>query len=137
MTTSNIKAVIQCDIHKVWETVLAVERYPAWRSDVTRTEVVDEKQFIEYAKDGYSTTFTVTAVEPHKRWELDAENSHVKGHWTYAFTFKGSETEMDITMGAAAKQLSTRPVGKSVFEKTYLKKELERFVTDLKKSLGC
>lgn len=23
MTTSNIKANIQCDIHKVWETVLA------------------------------------------------------------------------------------------------------------------
>lgn len=137
MTTANQKLVIQWDIQKVWETVLAVERYPAWRSDVTGTEVTDEKRFVEYAKDGYSTTFTVTAVEPLKRWELDAENSHVKGHWTYTFTSKGSETELDITMGVTAKQLSTRPVGKSVFEKTYLKKELEQFVADLKKLSGC
>ncbi|MCD7908995.1 MAG: SRPBCC family protein, partial [Clostridium sp.] len=82
MTTSNVKAVIQCDIQKVWETVSAVERYHTWRSDVSKTELTDEKHFIEYTKNGYSTTFTVTKVEPHRRWELDVENSHTKGHWT-------------------------------------------------------
>lgn len=90
MTTSNVTAVIQCNIHKVWETVSAVERYDAWRSDVSKIEVTDEKQFIEYTKDGYAT----------------------------------------------AKQLGVRPVGKSVFEQTYLKKEQTRFVGDLKKVIG-
>ncbi|MDO5349029.1 MAG: SRPBCC family protein [Lachnospiraceae bacterium] len=137
MTTSNIKAVIQCDIHKVWETVSAVERYPTWRSGVSKTEVIDEKRFTEYTKDGYSTTFTVTAAEPHKRWEVDLENSHIKGHWTGVFVSQGSETEIDFTVCAAAKKLSTRPIGKSVFENVYLKKELAQFVTDLKKSLEC
>ena len=48
-------------------------------------------------------------------------------------TSKGSdETELDISAWATAKKLSTRPVGKSVFEKTYLQKELERFAADLK-----
>jgi len=135
MTTSNIKAIIQCDIHKVWETVSAVERYHTWRSDVSKTEVIDEKQFIEYTKNGYPTTFTVTVAEPHRRWELDMENSHIKGHCTGVFVSKGSETEIDFTACATAKKLSTRPIGKSVFEKVYLKKELEQFVIDLKNSL--
>lgn len=137
MTTTNKKDMIQCDIHKVWETVTAVERYHTWRSNVSKTEVIDEKQFIEYTKDGYSTTFTVTAVEPCRRWELDMENSHVKGHWTGLFVSKGGETEIDFTASVTAKQLSARPIGKSVFEQVYSKKDQEQFVEDLKKALGC
>lgn len=137
MTISNIKAVIQGDIHKVWETVLAVESYHIWRRDVSKTEVIDEKQFIEYTKDGYSTTFMVIVAEPHRRWELDVENSHIKGHWTVVLASKGSETEIDFTACVTAKKLFMRPTGKSVFEKAYLKKEQEQFVTDLKKSLAC
>lgn len=137
MTTSNIRDVIQCDIHKVWETVSTVERYHMWRSDVGRTEVIDEKQFTEYTGDGYSTTFMATAVEPYRRWELDMENSHIKGHWTIVLASKGSETEIDFIAHVSAKKLFTRPVGKSVFEKSYLKKEQEQFIVDLKKSLGC
>lgn len=129
--------MIKCDIHKVWETVLAVEHYHIWKSDVSKTEVIDEKQFIEYTKDGYSTSFTVTVAEPRRRWELDMENSHIKGHWTGIFASKGSETEIDVTVCVTAKKLSTRPLGKSVFEQVYLKKEPEQFIIDLKKSLGC
>ena len=61
MTSSNIKAMIQCDSYKVWETVLAVEHYHTWRSDVSKTELIDEKQFIEYSPNGYSTTFTAVS----------------------------------------------------------------------------
>lgn len=135
MTTSNIKAMIQCDIHEVWETVSAVERYHTWRSDVSKTELTDEKQFTEYTQNGYSTTFTITMVEPHRCWELDVENSHTKGHWTVVFASKGNETEIDFTACVTAKQLSMRPIGKSVFEQTYLKKIQTQFVTDLKKFL--
>lgn len=117
MTESNIKVMIQCDIHKVWETVLAARSYHTWRSDVSKTEVIDEKRFTEYTKDGYSTAFTVTVVEPHRCWEVDVENVHIKGHWTLVFTSKGSETESDFTACVTAKQLTLRPIGKSVFEK--------------------
>ena len=137
MTTANIKARIPCDIHKVWETVSAVQSYHTWRSDVSKTEVINEKQFIEYTKDGYSTTCTVTAVEPLRRWELDMENDQIKGHWTLVFASKGNETEIDFTACVTAKKLSVRPIGKSVFEQVYLQKEQTQFVSDLKKSLGC
>lgn len=136
MTTSNIKAIIPCGIDKVWETVTAVENYPTWRADVSRTEVTDEKHFTEYTKDGYSTAFTITAIEPNRRLEVDMENSHIKGHWTMVFASKGSETELDFTASVTAKQLSMRPVGKSVFEQRYLKKEQIRFTADLQKVFG-
>lgn len=136
MTTYNVKTMIQCDIHKVWETVSAVGRYHEWRSDVSKTELTDGKQFIEYTQNGYSTMFTITKAEPPRRWELDVENGHAKGSLSIEFTSKGSETQIDFTASVEAKQLSTRPVGKSVFEQTYLKKAQTQFVTDLKKALA-
>lgn len=141
MTTYNVKTMIQCDIHKVWETVSAVGRYHEWRSDVSKTELTDGKQFIEYTQNGYSTMFTITKAEPPRRWELDVENSHTKGHWAVVFASKnsasnGNETKIDFTACVTAKKLSMRPIGKSVFEQTYLKKAQTQFITDLKKFLN-
>lgn len=48
MTTSNIKATIHHDINKVWNTVLDIEKYNEWRSDLSKIERIDEKQFIEF-----------------------------------------------------------------------------------------
>ena len=45
MTISNIKDSIDSNIHKVWETVLAVDKYTQWRSDLSKTEVINEEQF--------------------------------------------------------------------------------------------
>lgn len=130
MTTSNIKAVFKSDIRKVWETVLAVENYK-WRSDLNKVEVISEKQFIEYTKDGYPTTFTVTAVEPYKRWEFDMENTNMKGHWSGVFTSRGKETEIEFTEYVTAKKLFLKP-----FVKLYLKKQQKQFVADLEKELS-
>ena len=43
MAKSNIKATFPWDIEKVWKTVTDVENY-GWRSDLSRTEVIDEKR---------------------------------------------------------------------------------------------
>lgn len=130
MTTSTIKTLIQSDLHSVWEMVLAVEHYGAWRSDLSRAEVTGENQFIEYTKQGYPTTFTVTATEPYRRWEFDLENSNMRGHWTGVFTPRGQATELAFTEQVTAKKLLMRP-----FVKTYLKKQQAQFVTDLKAAL--
>ena len=47
--------------------VFDIENYAAWRSDLSKTEVISDTQFVEYTKDGYQTTFTVTLVEPYRR----------------------------------------------------------------------
>ena len=51
MAISNIKEMISSDIHKVWETVLAVDAYSTWRSDISKTEVINQDIFIEYTKE--------------------------------------------------------------------------------------
>ena len=89
MAVSNIKALIPGELHTVWDFVLDIENYAAWRSDLSKTVVISDRQFIEYTKDGYPTTFTVTLVEPYRRWEFDMENSNMTGHWTGVFTAKG------------------------------------------------
>lgn len=130
MATSNIKEMIDHDIHKVWETVLSVEKYSEWRSDLSKTEIINEKQFIEYTKAGYATTFTVTVVKPYKRWEFDMENTNMKGHWVGVFTSSGNGTLIDFTENVIPKKWFIKP-----FVKSYLKKQQKQFVVDLKKVL--
>ena len=130
MAISNINAIINDDIHKVWDIVLAVDKYSVWRSDLSKTEIINEKQFIEYTKDGYATTFSITAVELYKRWEFDMENSNMTGHWIGIFTAKGNETQIDFTENVTPKMWFMKP-----FVKLYLKKQQTQFVLDLKKAL--
>lgn len=129
MAVSNIKALIPGELQKVWDLVLDIENYGAWRSDLSKTEVISDKKFIEYTKDGYSTTFTVTLVEPYRRWEFDMENGNMTGHWTGIFTAKGDETEIDFTEQVEAKKLLMKP-----FVKSYLKKQQIQFVADIMKN---
>ena len=101
-----------------------------WRSDLSKIEVLSETQFIEYTKDGYATTFTITATEPFKRWEFDIENDNIKGHWIGLFSSKGKETTIDFTESVIAKKLLMKP-----FVKSYLKKQQLLYVADLKNVL--
>lgn len=130
MAVSIIKATFKCNIQKTWDTVTSLEDY-AWRSDLGRIEIVDENHFIEYTKDGYATNFTITAKEPHKRWEFDMENDNMKGHWIGVFTPNGEETDIDFTEYVTAKKLFMKP-----FVKAYLKKQQAQYISDLQKVLS-
>ncbi len=131
MATSNMKAVIPGELRQVWALVLDIENYGNWRSDLSKVEVISDKQFIEYTKDGYPTTFTVTLVEPYKRWAFDMENSNMSGHWIGVFAEKGHETEIDFTECVEAKKLLMKP-----FVKAYLKKQQAQFVADIMKNFS-
>lgn len=129
MTAVNRKEFFPCDIQRVWDVVTSLEN-TAWRSDISRVEVINDKQFVEYTKNGYPTTFTVTAKEICKRWEFDIENGNMKGHWTGVFIQKDEQTEIDLTEEVAVKN----PVMK-LFIKPYLKKQQETYIKDLRKAL--
>lgn len=130
MAVSTIKAVFSSDIHKVWNVVTTVEGYQ-WRSDLSKAEMLNETQFVEYTKDGYATTFTVTACEPYKRWEFDLKNDNMTGHWTGIFTQKGEKTELSFTEDVTVRKFFMKP-----FVKAYLKKQQAAFLRDLSKELG-
>lgn len=129
MAVSNIKAVFPRDIQTVWDTVTSLENY-AWRSDLSKIEVLSETQFVEYTKEGYATTFTITAVEPCKRWEFDMENDNMKGHWSGIFTQKCGQTEINFTEDVTAKKIFMKP-----FVKAFLKKQQTQYISNLKKAL--
>ncbi len=129
MTQVKVKAIIKEDVQRVWDTVTDVTHY-AWRSDLSKTKVINENQFIEYTKDGYPTTFTITLTEPLKRWEFDMQNTNMEGHWIGVFTEKGEETEIEFTEYVKAKKIYFKP-----FVKLYLKKQQKQFVSDLKNAL--
>ena len=130
MAVSKIKATFTSNIQKVWQTVTDVADYPKWRSDLRATSILNEKQFVEYTKNGYATTFSITRTEPCKRGEFDMENSNMKGHWIGVFTQKGEQTEVCFTEDVAAKKFWMKP-----FVKRYLTKQQEQFIADLKIAL--
>ncbi len=129
MAVSNVKAVFQSSIADVWDVVTSLKNYQ-WRSDLSRIETLNDKQFVEYTKEGYPTTFTITRTEPYRIWEFDMENSNMKGHWTGIFTEKDGNTEIDFTEEVTAKKIIMKP-----FVKSYLKKQQELYVADLRKAL--
>ena len=129
MVVSTIKSVFQRDVKDVWSIVTSLENYQ-WRSDLSKIEVIGERKFVEYTKDGYATTFTVTACEPYQRWEFDMENGNMTGHWTGIFSFQDGQTEIEFTEDVTAKKWFMWP-----FVKWYLKKQQERYMADLRKML--
>jgi hypothetical protein len=130
MAISEIKAVFSASVQDVWNIVTSLESYQ-WRSDLDKIEKLNEKQFVEYTKDGFSTTFTITVSEPYKRWEFDIENSNMKGHWTGIFAEKDGQAEIFFTEDVTAKKVIMKP-----FVKAFLKKQQTRYVSDLKKALN-
>ena len=129
MAISSIKAAFQSDIHKVWDVVTSVENY-TWRSDLSKTQILNDKQFVEYTKEGYATTFTVTVTEPYKRWEFNMENGNMRGHWIGVFTQMDEYTEIVFTEDVTAKKIFMKP-----FVKSYLKKQQTQFISDLKRAV--
>lgn len=130
MAVSNTKAVFQSGVQSVWEVVTSLTDY-AWRSDLSKIEVVNDHQFIEYTKEGCATMFTVTAKEPYQRWEFDMENDNIRGHWTGVFSQRGEGAEIDFTEDVTARKLFMKP-----FVKIYLKKQQALYISDLKKALA-
>ena len=129
MAISKINAVFTVNIQKVWEVVTSLENYQ-WRSDLSRIEIINEKQFVEYTKEGFPTTFTITATEIYKRWEFDMENSNMYGHWIGTFCETNGKSEVVFTEDVTAKKWFMKP-----FVKSFLKKQQSQYIADLKKAL--
>ncbi len=129
MAVSKTSVTLPCDLQKVWQTVNSLTAY-AWRSDLSRIEVLSDTQFVEYTKDGYPTTFTTTAMEPCRRWEFDLDNGNITGHWTGVFTQKDGHTLLELTEDVTAKKFFLRPLVNA-----YLKRQQARYIADLKRAL--
>lgn len=129
MAASSVRAVFSARVQKVWDVVTSQTDYQ-WRSDVSRIESLSATRFVEYSKDGFATTFTVTCFQPYRRWEFDLENSNMKGHWTGIFTEMDGQTQVCLTEEVTAKRLLLRPL-----VKPFLRRQQARYLADLAKAL--
>ncbi len=129
MAVSNIKALFPSNVQAVWDIVTSLEHYE-WRSDLDKIERIGENQFVEYTKDGFATTFTVTAFEPCRRWAFTLDNQNIKGNWVGIFSEKDGQTEIDFTETVTAKKWFMKP-----FVKAFFKKQQALYVSDLKNAL--
>jgi uncharacterized protein YndB with AHSA1/START domain len=130
MAIANVTVVLDKDIKRVWEIVTSLDNY-LWRSDLSKIDVLEVgKKFIEYSKEGYATTFTITKFEPMERYEFDMENSNMNGHWTGVFSKIDNTTEINFTENIVPKKWIMKP-----FVGMYLKKQQAAYVSDLRKAL--
>lgn len=131
MAEASRKEIFSADSKKLWDTITSCTEY-AWRSDISKIEVVEEgKRFIEYTNGGYPTSFTITVWEPYQCYEFDLENGNMTGHWKGIFAEEEGKTTLEFTENVTPKKQIMRP-----FVGMYLKKQQELYVKDLKKALG-
>lgn len=86
---------------------------------------------MEYTKDGYATTFTITSFQPMNRYEFDMNNENMHGHWVGLFSNDSGRTRIDFTKNVTPKKIFLKP-----FVKNYLKKQQAVYIVDLQKALA-
>ena len=74
MAVSKINVSFESNVQKVWEIVTSLKNY-GWRSDLSRIDILNEKQFVEYTKAGYPTNFTVTFMKPFVKTYLKKQQA--------------------------------------------------------------
>ena len=129
MATSRVTVHFPCPVERVWQVVTDLMN-TAWRSDLSRVEILDETHFVEHTKSGYATYFTVTACEPPRRWAFTMENGNMSGSWEGIFETAEGGTLLHCTETVNAKRWWMSP-----FVPGYLKRQQKLYLNDLRKEL--
>jgi len=130
MIKSNIKKEFNCSIEKLWDIITDNTKY-AWRSDLSKIEIKDDKHFIEYAKNNYPTYFTITLKENLKEYRFDIENKNIKGKWIGVFkTLDNGNVLLDFT-----EEIETNNFIMKLLAKPYLKRTQKRYMKDLEREI--
>ncbi len=130
MIKSNIKKEFNCSIEKLWDIITNNTVY-AWRSDLSKIEITDDKHFIEYAKNNYPTYFTITSKEYLKEYKFNIENTNIKGKWIGIFkNLENGNVLLDFT-----EEIETNNFIMKLLAKPYLKSQQKRYMRDLEKEL--
>ncbi|MCI8310133.1 MAG: polyketide cyclase [Clostridia bacterium] len=130
MISSNIKKEFNCNIEKLWSIITDNTQY-AWRSDLSKIEIIDDKHFVEYAKNNFPTYFTITSKEYLKEYKFDIENTNIKGKWVGVLKkLENGNVRLDFT-----EEIETNNFIMKLLAKQYLKSMQKRYMRDLEKEL--
>lgn len=129
MKRRTVTAEIPCDVGTVWAIVTDNRNY-AWRSDLSKIEIIDETHFDEYTTDGFVTHFSITEKEPYQVYRFDMDNKNINGHWTGIFVSCKSGTQITFT-----EEIQVKNPIMNLFISGYLKKQQSKYIEDLTKAV--
>lgn len=81
---SKIEWIIDRNIKDVWNIVTNLEDYK-WRNDLSKLEIINDKEFTEYFTNGGQTNFFITNKEFCNYYSFDMKNDFFVGQWTGEF----------------------------------------------------
>lgn len=103
--------------------------YTGVNSDLSKIEIIDDNNFIEYTKDGYPTNFVITRKKELEEYRFKMKNTNIKGNWIGKFNeISEGIIEIDFTEEIEV----SNPIMK-IFAKIYLKNQQKRYIKDLDK----
>lgn len=130
MIQSEITRVIENTKEKVWEIITNNKDY-RWRTDLSKIEIIDENNFIEYTKKGFPTNFKITKKEPYERYEFDLKNENLTGHFIATIR----EIEKDKVEIKMIEDIEVKSFIMRLLAKSYLKKQQQTYMRDLQEKL--
>lgn len=130
MIKSTIKGEINASIDDVFKIITDNNNY-SWRSDLDKIEIIGDNKFVEYAKNGFPTEFTITDCVPNSYYAFNIDNANMYGRWYGKFTSGNNKTVVEFT-----EELSAKKAIPSFLIKMYIKKQQRRYVKGLKKRIN-
>ena len=131
MIKSEKTIILKTEIEKIWK-VLTDNENTSWRSDLSRVEIIDEINFIEYTTKGVKTEFKITKKQPYEFYEFEIKNENLTGYFTAKLReIENKKTELILTEEVKVKNPIMR-----VFAKSYLKKQQQTYANDIQKTLN-
>ena len=131
MIRSNIKKEFNCDKNKLWNIITDNANF-AWRSDLSKIEIIDNTHFVEYTKKNFPTYFTIISKEKLKVYKFELKNENLKGKWIGIFKeLQNGNIELDFT-----EEIEVNSFIMKMLAKFYLKSQQKRYMRDLERELN-
>ena len=131
---ASVEAVLAAEPARVFDRITDPARYPAWRTDVTRVEILGTQplKWREHGSDD-PITYEVVDSRPNERFVVRIADPDLPfgGTWTYELTPDGSGTRLVITERGEVYNPIFRFMSRFVFSHTAT---MERFIASLKDS---
>lgn len=80
MRKSTIEILIPANKRLLWD-IVTDNSSTAWRSDLSKVEIVNDLEFTEYTTGGISTKFTITNKIEYEYYEFSFGNNNMSGLW--------------------------------------------------------
>lgn len=125
----SIEKTFDFDIKIVWNVITNFKKYH-WRSELSRVDIINEKEFIEVTKDGYLTSFKIIKEEKFKYLEFKINNSNLEGYWKGEFLVENGKTKIKFVEDLKAKKIWLTPI-----LKIYVKRQQKIYMKNLEKYL--